>query len=294
MSVSDEVKSLAENIRVSYETRIAAVSDIVKETHQTLADLTQEREEMGTSLRRKLVDFRRELEEMGTSLRRRLTDFRRELEEMAQKTDEFLSASERERKQESATLRVEIQETVAGIKKDTAQILTGYKSDREEMGTSLRRKLADFRCEYEEMARKTGEFLSASERERKQESATLRVEIQETVAGIKKDTAQTIAGCRSNHEEMAASLKSKMADLRCEDEERAAHIRSELADLRRNRKEMVASLRSRLSSSREDLRRAVDNMMVDFSATHQQVRAHRENLARMRNSRQRMGSLSMR
>jgi predicted nucleic acid-binding Zn-ribbon protein len=162
------------------------------------------------------------------------------------------------------------------------------------MAASLRRKLADFRREYEEMARKTDGFLSASERERKQESATLRTEIQETVAGIKKNTLQTLADYKSDHKEMAASLKSKMADFRHNDEERLAHIRSELADLRRNRKEMTTSLRSKLSSSREDLRRAVDNMMADFSAIHQQVHAHRENLARMRNSRQRIGSLSMR
>ena len=34
MARNDEIKSLAEDIEASYETRVAAVADLAKETHQ--------------------------------------------------------------------------------------------------------------------------------------------------------------------------------------------------------------------------------------------------------------------
>jgi hypothetical protein len=106
MSISSATKSLAEDIEVSYETRTAEVSDIVKETHQTLANFQREHKEMANTLRNEL------------------------------------SSSERDRKQEFATFIRNIKNEVATIEKDTTQLLADFRNDHQEMARALRNELS--------------------------------------------------------------------------------------------------------------------------------------------------------
>jgi predicted DNA-binding protein YlxM (UPF0122 family) len=91
------MKSLAQDIEASYGTRRAAVSEIVKETHQTLENFHREREEKARAFRASLSSetreriektqdllshFAKEHEEMAGSLRRELSSFRRNLSRM--------------------------------------------------------------------------------------------------------------------------------------------------------------------------------------------------------------------
>jgi len=165
MSVSDQIKALTEDIEASYGTRMAEVSDIVKETHQTLGKFNRERTKMATDLRRSLASNRREHEGMAKDLKRNLASNRsarasqvrkmraennKDLKENAQKIAKFLSASEKERGKEFAALMGEIKGAVAVIEKDTAQTLADFRSDQKEMAGSLRSELSTFRMNLSE------------------------------------------------------------------------------------------------------------------------------------------------
>lgn len=70
--------------------------------------------------------------------------------------------------------------------------------------------LGNFHREHNTMAHELKRSLAASERERKKEFARLMKGIQGERAAIEKDTAQTLAGFRSEHREMAGALKSEL------------------------------------------------------------------------------------
>ncbi|MBA2679243.1 MAG: hypothetical protein H0U76_12695 [Ktedonobacteraceae bacterium] len=111
MSVSEELKSLAERIEASYEPRREAVADLTKETHEMLGNFDREHEEMTRDLQQELATFRQEHEEMTRDLKQSLATF------------------QQERKQEFATLIGEIKGEITAIEKDTAGTLADFSAD---------------------------------------------------------------------------------------------------------------------------------------------------------------------
>jgi len=140
MSISSATKSLAEDIEASYETRITGVSDIVKETQQTLADFQRANKERAATLRNDLSSSERDRRQEFTTfignikdevvaiendVTQMLTDFRHDHKEMAATLRNDLSSSERNRKQEFAifqrNLREEVANSIATITADHQQ-----------------------------------------------------------------------------------------------------------------------------------------------------------------------------
>ena len=105
------VKSVTEDIEASYGLRMAAVADVVNETHQTLGN------------------------------------FHREHDKMAQELKRSLAASERERKKEFARLKKDLQGDIATIEKDTAHTLASLRSEHHEMAEVLRSELSSFQMD---------------------------------------------------------------------------------------------------------------------------------------------------
>jgi hypothetical protein len=144
MAISDEIKSLTEDIEASYETRVAAVSDLAEETHQILGNFKQERERMAGDLKRSLASNRsdriRQVQEMraGNS---------RDFEGVTQTVAEFLAAAEKERMQAFTPLMEEIRSLVTQIENDTARTLADFRREHQEMTEVLRRELASFQSD---------------------------------------------------------------------------------------------------------------------------------------------------
>ena len=108
MSIANQVKSLTEDIEASYGTRIAAVSDIVKETHQTLGNFNRQHKKMADDLR------------------------------------DSLSASEEERIEEFTTLIGEKKGVVATIAKETQQMRAENVRELKERANEVRKMLGEF------------------------------------------------------------------------------------------------------------------------------------------------------
>jgi hypothetical protein len=213
MAINKQIKSLTEEIESSYGTRVAAVFDLARETHQTLENFNRERKKMATDLRRSLAASRAS---RASQVQKMRTENRRALKDMAKELDELLSASEKERRQ--------------------------------------------------------------SEKERRKQFTTLIEEIKGAIAVLEKDTAKTLADLRSDHEEMAKTLKLSLSR---ETKERIHAVHNLLSHFTKEHKEMADALRSGISSFRKDLTKTVDDMMDDFSADHRQARIHWENLTRV-------------
>jgi ATP-dependent Clp protease ATP-binding subunit ClpA len=156
MPVADQMKSLANDIGASHETRATSVSDIVKETHQTLGNFHQERIEMARNLRQSLAADRQERREAARNLRHSRAAIRSELasqvqktkeentqhfKENAQETAEFLAHAKAERREEFSTLISEIKHVVAAIEKDTDETIASFSNEHKEMADRLRNNL---------------------------------------------------------------------------------------------------------------------------------------------------------
>jgi len=215
MNIANQVKSLTEDIEASYGTRIAAVSDIVKETHQTLGSFHRAHQKMADELR----------DSLSTSERERMKDFAiligdvkaaveaiekdtaatraenvRDLKEMAQKLAEFLSSSEKGRLEEFTHLFGEIKEAVESIEKDTANMLSKFAQEHKEMAQALSSSLNESEstriAEFKEMLRS----IQSRQKEREEETVEL-------LDAYQKDLSET----RGHWQNLAKVMAAKRA-----------------------------------------------------------------------------------
>ena len=156
MPVADQVKSLTEDIQVSHGTRAATISDIMKETHQTLEDFQRERAEKTRNLRHSLTDSRQELADRTRDLKHARVSTRSELTDLVQQiraennknfqeqtheTDEFIAHSKEERREEFDALIDDIKSTVATIERETDETIANFNREHREMAKQLRNNL---------------------------------------------------------------------------------------------------------------------------------------------------------
>lgn len=159
MPIANQIKSLAEDIEASYGARVATVSDIVKETHQTLGGFHRAHQKMADDLRASLsISERGRLEEFATLIRdikaavkaieKDTAETRaenvRELKEMAHKLAEFLSSSEKERLEEFADFMNGVKGAVGAISRDTAQMRADHVKELKEMAKEVEEMLRGF------------------------------------------------------------------------------------------------------------------------------------------------------
>ncbi|MBU2578177.1 MAG: hypothetical protein ABH867_00915 [Patescibacteria group bacterium] len=150
MSIANQVKSLAEDIEASYGARVAAVSDIVKETRQTLGNFNREHKKMADDLR------------------------------------DSLSTSERERMKDFATLIADIKAAVESIEKDTTDLLSKFAQEHKEMAQALNSSLDESEstriAEFKEMLRS----IQSRQKEREEETAELLSDYQKDLSETKR------------------------------------------------------------------------------------------------------------
>jgi hypothetical protein len=205
MAISGEVKSLTEDIEASYETRIAAVSDLVQETHQTLGNFKREREKMASDLKRSLASSRSDRIRQVQEMRAGKT---KEVEELAQTITEFLVVAERERKQEFTILLQEIKGLVADIEKDTASTLTTFRSQQKEMVAALQSELVGFRSNHHEMGDALRSELADFRSQQKEMVAAFRSELVGFSRDLRKEVSAMLAEFSSDQQQSHAEWEN--------------------------------------------------------------------------------------
>jgi hypothetical protein len=205
MAISADIKSLTENIEASYETRVAAVSDIVQETHQTLGNFKREREKMASDLRQSLASNRSDRIRQVQEMRAGNT---KEIGELAQTVTGFLEVAERERRQDFATLLQEIKSQIVDIEKDTASTLADFRSNHHEMAEALQSELADFRSNHHEMGDALRSELADFRSQQKEMVAALRGEFANFSRDLHKQVGGMLAEFSSDQQQARAEWEN--------------------------------------------------------------------------------------
>lgn len=148
MNIANQVKSLTEDIEESFGTRMAAVSAIVKETHQTLGNFNREHQKMAGDLKRSLAANSSGRVSEVRKLRAENTE---QLKEMAKDLLSFLASGKSGRKDEVSKLMNEIRGFIREVEKGSIEradkvkdLLKSFAQEHQERAVSLRRELSSF------------------------------------------------------------------------------------------------------------------------------------------------------
>ncbi len=144
MPIAQDMKRLGEDIVASYDTRIAAVGNIVEETggllkrfdkeHKAMAaglrrDLTNGEDERLKSFKALLTDIQKQQKAREAEVAGMLKTFQKELKDMATALKEMLEASEDTRLKEFKATMTGIQKRIKEINEEVSSYLVEVKDD---------------------------------------------------------------------------------------------------------------------------------------------------------------------
>lgn len=144
MSIAQDMKNITEDIEVSYGARMAAVGDLIKETHGTLSGFRKDRNKMATDLWYWLSSDRAN---RAKSVKEMMGEIRSDLKEMAKVLEEFLARSEGQRKEEYKALLAEIRRLQKARNEELFAFLASFRESHKEMAVRMRKELTSSRRE---------------------------------------------------------------------------------------------------------------------------------------------------
>jgi Sec-independent protein translocase protein TatA len=149
MPIAQDMKSLGEDIVTSYDTRIAAVGNIIAETGDLLKRFNKEHKGMSVELKRDLAqgederlkafkallsDIQKRQKEREAEVGKMLKTFQKEHKEMADALEKMLAASENERLKEFKPMLAGIRKRIKEIGTEVANYLAEVKDDMTKAG----------------------------------------------------------------------------------------------------------------------------------------------------------------
>jgi len=166
MGIATEMKRLSEDIIASYDMRVKAVGELVKDTHETLSGFAGDRKRMAAQQAKDLADFTNGL---SKNVQNSLKEFHRTHKQMSAEQSKSLS------------------DFMKNLTSDVGSMLSGFEKDRSKMSKELNATLTKEVKEIETfVARKLKEFDAAHA----DMSEELRKDLAKYVAGIVKETGQ--------------------------------------------------------------------------------------------------------
>ncbi len=217
MNIANQMKSLVEDIEASYGARVVAVSDIVKENHQTLGSFHRAHKRMADDLKSSLsADNADRVDEVGKvraeNIKTRAGNIK-ELKEMIQELAKFLSSSEKERIEEFTTLIGEIKGAVKAIEKDTAEMLADFRSNHRKMSGAQRAELVKITKErIEEVSKKLSEFGREHQemaRQLRGELSSVQKKLERIVREMRAPVIADLKEARRNWQNLAKVMAAK-------------------------------------------------------------------------------------
>ena len=129
MPIAVDMKNIAEGIEASYGERVAFLSDLSKDTHETLKMFHHNHQKMSADLGDFLSSDRDNREKVVASLRGKN---KKELKAMAEQLAHFLAESTSSMKKDTAELMTQIRGDINVIEKEVASLLSGFDKDLKE------------------------------------------------------------------------------------------------------------------------------------------------------------------
>lgn len=199
MPIAFDMKNIAEGIEVSYSERIAFLSDLFKETDETLKTFNREHQKMSTNLEDFLSSDRVNREDIVASLRGKN---KRELKAMAEQLANLLKNNTSATKRETVALMGQIREFIelvanenSELKKETVGLLSDFHASHKEMAQTLRNSLSS---EIRRQSGKVKEMLIFFDGEHKTRSNQVKSELYSFNKKLKSSVGETRSANRSD------------------------------------------------------------------------------------------------
>jgi hypothetical protein len=219
MPIANDMKNIAGGIEVSYGERVAFLSNISKNTNETLKTFHRQHQKMSTDLWNFLSSDRDNRERVVSVL---LGKNKRELKAMAEKLAEFLKESTSATKKETAVLMGQIREFTdlikkenSELKKETGNLLSSFHASHEAMAKDLRKSLSS---EIRGQAEKVKKMLFSFDDEHKAKSDQVKRELYSFnkklkffVEGMRKTNRSDQMQAREHWQNLARIMAAKRA-----------------------------------------------------------------------------------
>lgn len=215
MSISQDIKSIADGIEVSYGERVAFLSDLFKETNDTLKTYNRQHQKMATDLWDSLTTDREAREKLVQALRGKN---KKELSEMAKKLTNFLKENRKAMKEETATLMTQIRDYLTSMEKEMANLLSEFQTERHQKAADTRKELV---VTTRRRIEKVKKLLTSFATEHKEQSKKLQEELAAFQKGLKSavkemrsETISDLKEAQKNWQNLAQIMAAKRAGKR--------------------------------------------------------------------------------
>jgi hypothetical protein len=219
MEVANSMRNLTEQMLVSYNVRVKALGDLVKDTQKSLNNFAEKRKNMGQEQSKYLLDFTNGLsanvddtlkgyhkdhKAMSDKQTRYLEGFTSDLVENTTNTlNRFLKG----RRQMSNEQEKNLTGFTASLTKNVKAILKGFYKDHRQMSDEQAKNLGDF---VNNLTRNTNTMMNSFKKMHGQMSAELKGELAASMTGIRTYTKDKLKEFEKAHGRMSDSLKKSL------------------------------------------------------------------------------------
>lgn len=152
MAIAEDMKKLGEDIVASYDMRVKAIGELVKDTHTTLKGFHTEHKEMSAALRAELAkgeqsrlkdfesmmgDIQNFVKGLAKNVGNMLKTFQKEHKEMADELKAGLEQGETDRLKDFKTMMSEIEKFIGDVSKNVSNMIKGFQKEHRAMADEL-------------------------------------------------------------------------------------------------------------------------------------------------------------
>lgn len=212
MPIANDMKNIAEGIEISYGERVAFLSDLSKETDETLKTFNREHRKMASDLWDFLSSDRDNRKSVVTSLRAK---FKRELKAMAENLANNLHESTSTMEKDTAEMMTRIKGDIGSMEREIASLLSGFNTERQSMGREMKNELVSTTRGRIEQVKKTLATFSAEHevqsRELRLQLSSFQKELENTVKEMRALVIRDLQEAKQNWQNLAKIMASKRA-----------------------------------------------------------------------------------
>jgi len=199
MGIADDMKNLGEDIVASYDIRVKAIGELVKDTNDMLKGFQKEHKEMAANLK--------------ASLRK----------------------GEEDRLKDFETMMNDVKKFVADMVSTTAKLMEGIRKEQADRNKGVADLLAKFAKDHEVMANELRKSLAEGETARLEDFKTMMGGIQKYVDDVVKETKRLISEIRARQDERNKGVLDLLQEFKSEREKMAANWQSMAATMAKGR-----------------------------------------------------------
>lgn len=191
MPIANDMRNIAEEIEVSYGERVAFLSDLSKDTHDTLKTFHREHQKMAGDLGDFLSSDRTNREKDTAKLMIRIKG---DISAIEKEVASLLSKFDREHKTMAERLTNFLKESTTASKKDTAALMGQIRESIELIEKETGNLLSSFRANHQAMAKDLRNLLEESTTASKKDTAKLMTQIKGDISSMEKEVASMLSG----------------------------------------------------------------------------------------------------